>query len=376
MPGRQTAEEVRLLAPRYGRVGAAATPLTEDQRAAWRRYFEALESGALTRLDHGACPQCGAEERRIIAETDRYGDAVRTALCKGCGLIYSTNPFDAASTVGFYRDHYRALYTKSEDRRAAVTSMFAKTLASADKAKRLADHLGLVPGRDRIVEIGAGAGWNLAPYAAAGFQTIGLDYDAELAELGGARGIEMIDLGDRTPADVIREPVSMIILQEVLEHTIDPFETLCEINDLLTPNGVLYLTVPSFEELPFGAANGRLLGLLQNAHNFLFDQWTLTAYLRQAGFEPLIVRSELRVVARKIGAPKRAPTPIPGNFTRAARRLWWSERVLQYYWRGLALAARLVGGGKSMYYRIKGAHRQLLSPRRRREIAEQRTIGC
>lgn len=348
-------------------------PLTGSQKKAWSDYFAALEVGEIKRLNLESCPVCKSRGRSIIAEKDRFGDGVISALCKGCGLIYSVNPFDAQSTAIFYRDHYRGLYTKSTSNAHAVEQSFRKWLSLAAELQKLCDFIGLDKEKDIVVETGTGAGWFLAPFAEQGFKTIGFDYDEDLLELGRARNLDLYNLTNTQIENVVTK-CSLFVLREVLEHSSDPFEMLAEANGYLKDGGYIYLTVPSFNEIFFGYSSGQLLGALQNAHNFLFDRPVLLSLLEQAGFEPVIARCDLRVVARKARPPVRRPVPIPGNYRRNLLVLIVCEKVLQLYWRGLAKCLRFLGNEKEKYAKVRQWHRYLFSPTRRREIRQQRYV--
>ena len=136
---------------------------------------------------------------------------------------------------------------------------------------------------------------------------------------------------------------------------------------MLADGGYLYLTVPSLDELPFGYGDGRLLGLLQNAHNLLFDRKTLTAYLAQGGFEIVAIRRNLRVLAKKVGEPHRAPWKDAAHARRNLRLVRNSERFYQYFWRGLRKICRIAGLSKDTYFRVTQAIGCLVSSESRAE---------
>src|ERR1041385_5573814 len=51
-----------------------------------------------------SCNVCGSPRNVIVAERDRYGLPLRTAMCVHCGLIYLVDRFSAAGYGRFYRD--------------------------------------------------------------------------------------------------------------------------------------------------------------------------------------------------------------------------------------------------------------------------------
>ena len=363
-----------LLSRQYRNNGDRLTTLTDKQSLAWSRYFKDLESGVLHRQILSNCPQCRSDEPTIIAEKDRYGDNVITAVCKGCGLVYTLNQFDAESTHKFYRDYYRDLYTKSSSIAAAFENMKRSANNSQKDCEKFLNYLGLTPKADLIVELGCGGGWNLLPFQACGFNVIGFDYNEDLLACGRQEGLNLKNLNHVNASDVI-DKASLIIIQEVLEHTLDPFELLSEINGHLRLGGYVFITVPPLEEIPYGYASGRLLGILQNAHNFLFDRATMRAYLEQAGFDVVFLRHDLRALAKKTRIPSRNPAKIPGNYERNMSILTLSENWLQWYWRSIGKGLSLAGRDKAEYKAITRWHKRYFSPARRREIVSAFETG-
>ena len=58
----------------------------------------------------GSCNLCGREDFEQFAERDRYGLAVKTVRCKGCGLVFINPRMTAAGYRRFYADgYYRTL---------------------------------------------------------------------------------------------------------------------------------------------------------------------------------------------------------------------------------------------------------------------------
>ena len=356
-----------LLGPIYAATGRATTPLSTSQKDAWECYFKACESGILTRMLVEQCPQCRTSERTLVAQTDRYGDRFDTVLCDGCGLIYTANPFDVESTGRFYRDYYRSLYSKEGSRLQAVERMFAVNREKAAASLRMLTYLGLRKGEDLILDIGGGAGWFLHPLMEQGYAVHGADYDAELIEIARSYGIAFTDIGDVGFAGLKDLKPKLIVLREVLEHPLDPFQQLADVNALLPMGGYLYLTVPPLDELPYGYGDGRLIGLLQNAHNFLFDTKVLQSYLHQAGFSIIACRRNLRILVQKTAVPRRSPCLIPGNAARNLALLKRCETRTQYIWRGLSKFMRVLKIPKQDQYYIKALLLRIVSSTARRE---------
>ena len=90
-----------------------------------------------------------------------------------------------------------------------------------------------------VVEIGVGAGWNLAALPAA--RKIGVDVAEFLGENLRARGIEFHE-STKALSDGLAD---VVICHHMLEHALNPPEVLAEAHRLLKPGGRLLLNVPS-----------------------------------------------------------------------------------------------------------------------------------
>lgn len=107
------------------------------------------------------------------------------------------------------------------------------------RAEKLQPHIAET---DRVFELGAGAGWNLAELRCR--EKIGQDVSAFLREEVERRGIRFVD----SPADVPEASMDAVICHHVLEHVPNPPEALAEMRRLLRPGGKLLLFVPFEKE--------------------------------------------------------------------------------------------------------------------------------
>jgi SAM-dependent methyltransferase len=348
-----------LLSSAYRNDGRPLSPQSSPKAAAWRGYFDALQTGRLKKVVLPCCPVCLAEQRSLIAEKDRFGDAVATVLCHGCGILYTANPLDAESTAQFYQHHYRDLYGGLSPAQAFDLREKSRAIRR-EQAERLLRRIGFDRQTDVVLEFGCGGGWNLLPFLDLGVRAIGFDYSEDFLAEGRRRGLELYNLASVKPAEVAPRG-RLVLYKEVLEHTQDPAAALAELAGHTAEGGYLYLTVPSMDDIAFGASGGRLLGTLQNAHNFLFDRRVLAKLLEQAGYAVDYMDEALITLARKTGSHAAAALRDEAAATRNLALLRRGEHLLQYYWRGLAWLARRLGGS-GLARRIVSWHKQALLP--------------
>lgn len=247
--------------------------LTPSQRQVRDAFNTALANGSIA-TENVAC-LCGSHSLDVVAEEDRYGIRLPTSICRECGLIQSNPRLTATAYEEFYSGGtYRILYDGStyvENYDAAfVSSRGARIRAAVEAA------LGRpIDTSDRVLEIGAGGGWNLVAFRDAGAKVIGYDYSPDLVALGRAHGIPM-EQGSTSEIVSARGSYNIIVLSHVLEHFLDPVAELRRIREVVEPGGRLYVGVPA-TDYPFQ-------GLLQNAHTYYFTDATLRHYLGRAGW--------------------------------------------------------------------------------------------
>lgn len=146
----------------------------------------------------------------------------------------------------------------------------------------------------RLLEIGCGEGWFLSAAAAAGYAVQGLDFSQaglaafhpqllDRARFGDAFEIldGLIEAGER---------VDVCVMEHVLEHVVDPEALLRRLPRLLTPGGVVAITVPNdFSPLQLAAraagAVERDFWLAPPQHLNYFNAASLQPFLARLGFQ-------------------------------------------------------------------------------------------
>ena len=218
---------------------------------------------------------CGSDNFDLVASVDRYSFHQQTVLCRDCGLILSNPRLDTLSCEKFYQtDLYRMVYDDSD-------------LATLSKAEHFESRVGMqvfdtvskfrkIDERTRVLDLGAGGGWNLVPFIKAGAEVSGLDYSPALVEIGRRHGIAMQQGGLNDIAGMY----DVIILNHVLEHFREPIAALRVINHSLREEGLIYIGVPDIRNFS--------MGQLQNAHNYYFTPRTLIHYCALSGLQPLL----------------------------------------------------------------------------------------
>jgi 2-polyprenyl-3-methyl-5-hydroxy-6-metoxy-1,4-benzoquinol methylase len=267
--------------------------------------------------------------------TRRFG-LVRCTAC-GCYRIDPPPVSGEKESADFYTDYYaRGQFAETEEvlpepDRPTRSSRFWRVVERYAPLER--------PG-ERVADIGSGEGGLCSELRAAGWRSI-IGFDLSRTRVMRARrrhpGIEFQD--QPFPGSSLREgSLDLVIMDNVIEHVIDPPEILRTIAKYLKPGGRLVLITPNMLSGQF-----RLLGrrwtpeLSPHAHIFLFTPESMNELMTTCGYAveaegnyqlaPLRIRDMVRQFLR-------------GDFKEA---LWHAMQEVG------ATYARIIGSGPMLF---------------------------
>ena len=243
--------------------------LSEQQRKAILLFNKRIASAEVG-LETVPC-LCGGEDFDLIASYDRYSMIQNTVLCRGCGLILSNPRLTNEEYVRFYKtDIYRKIYESYnylEIYRQKYKTSTARHIFDSIVAIRKIGQI------HKVMEFGAGGGWNLIPFKEKGISVTGYDYSSSLVSLGREYGLNLLQ-GEISDID---GSYDVIILNHVLEHLTDIKASVKKLKQHLNPGGILYIAVPNIKNFS--------MGHFQIAHTYYFSLSTLQYYMSQCGLK-------------------------------------------------------------------------------------------
>jgi SAM-dependent methyltransferase len=197
------------------------------------------------------CPICLQPPTRFLGmrggefHRQGLGCAAKIWRCSGCGLIFP-NPMPVPrSTAAQHYDVSADDYFEHHD--------LGRKEASSQQ--RLADAERLLPGKGRLLDIGAGRGELLREALHQGWEAVGVEPSPRFAEYAARySGAEVKPLKLKQ-CDFYDASFDVVILAAVLEHLYDPVEVVQEIVRILKPGGLLFLDVPNEVGLYFQLGN-------------------------------------------------------------------------------------------------------------------------
>ncbi|MEO8302239.1 MAG: methyltransferase domain-containing protein [Rhizomicrobium sp.] len=236
----------------------------------------------------GHCALCKGHDREIV-QTQSLALLNRDepcqidfSVCRGCGHLQQWPP--VAPDLMAY--HYRtfAAYEVFGD---AAQLRAAAPARHAQRFLALVADIGIAPGH--AYEVGCASAAMLHQFRSRGWQVRGCDPSpSAVSQAGTIFGID-VDLGDEETAICGQTNLDLILVCHVLEHLYDPPAALGRFHAALAPDGHLVLEVPCAV-----APDSLPPGWFTFEHLHYYQPAVLEGLLRNAGFEPVETRIEMR----------------------------------------------------------------------------------
>jgi len=236
------------------------------------------------------CAICHAMDFDQIANVDRYGFRYKPGICKNCGNVQQIEYYKPEILNKFYTDYYSSIY-RSEMK---LEQTYERQQRKGKEILKYCEDV--VPSEGKVLDIGCSAGGVLSIFKDAGYQAVGCDYDEAYLDFGRAKGLDLCSGGvDQIPAC---SSYDLIILRHVLEHITNPADYLKQIKNLLSPQGKIYIEVPSIENVCDGGYNYNLNTYFQNAHFIHFTQKTMKNLMSLTGFKMVKINRYIKVIVK------------------------------------------------------------------------------
>ncbi|MFA6429362.1 MAG: class I SAM-dependent methyltransferase [Patescibacteria group bacterium] len=230
-------------------------------------------------------------------------------LCRDCGMVFSAPRPPARVYEDFYRHEYTsAVYGLSDDPKK-IQEIFAW------RTRRSLEKIGYFPKLWKkgmnVLEVGAGIGaFLMALRKRFGCRVFAVEPAPSFVALGRAQG--KLLYAPSTFEEFLRKPPTAfprkydaIVLDQMLEHALDPVTFLMALQSLLKPEGFLFISVPNI-----AAPKDQRASFFIFEHVSSFSPYPLATLLLRCGYKVVGMHAEAPGSLQIVAAPFRSTRPM------------------------------------------------------------------
>lgn len=217
------------------------------------------------------CNLCGNRHVEVLATRGRDGEALRTVICRTCGLVWS-DPFPM-DVREYYRKDYRLSYKGTYEPKKK--HIWRAAGVAINRFNKIRSHL---QGRATMLDVGSGGGEFLYLMQSCGMVARGIEPNEGYGEYSRREYGLDVSIGFAQNHDYPPGSFDLVTMWHVLEHTDDPVAVLRKIRGWLKDDGMLVVEVPNVEavcQMPKSTFHA--------AHLFNFNHVTLAGVAARAG---------------------------------------------------------------------------------------------
>ena len=237
-------------------------------------------------LESICCPICGNGELHRVSEKGQFRLPCYVAICPSDGLVFLSPRWSKERYMHFYQSEYDSYYRPS----VLTTETDSQKYVVVRKICSRLETLNLIEDRKSALDIGAGMGWSLQWLSRnyPGFQRLAAIESSGhcITNLQDVVGVSVIanDVDD----DWKSTGYDLVIMRHVLEHFMNPIETLNKVAENLSENGIVYIAVPDMMN-PKGSLRD---DWFRSVHTFYFSETTLCSIASIANLQLIEIKSE------------------------------------------------------------------------------------
>jgi SAM-dependent methyltransferase len=195
-----------------------------------------MKDATLDNLTAKICPLCGSSNNQIVIQLGKY-----TILrCKSCTNAWTYPP---CQPQDYENEYFGKDNVPGADRKVRRTASELPRQWQKQLRLFLRICLQFCPPGGRVLDIGCGDGLVVEMLMKHGLRCEGIEPSREATELAIAAGLPVVRGSFPHPA--VQGPFDLVLMTHVLEHILDPKQTL-RLLAPLAPNGYLVLTQTNY----------------------------------------------------------------------------------------------------------------------------------
>lgn len=194
------------------------------------------------------CPICQqsiniSQRHQLTVFDDRYGypGQFKIALCSSCHHRFIANPITSSQEITkLYSEYYPRSTFNIDDYKPHQEIKGLKAWLNGQYSSAFR----WVPRNVTVLDIGCGFGESLGYYQSRNCDAYGVEIDSNITRVAEKFGYKVhVGLFDPTLyPDIFFDYVTM---DQVIEHNVDPIQTLKDVAQILRPNGIAILSTPN-----------------------------------------------------------------------------------------------------------------------------------
>lgn len=213
---------------------------------------------------------------------DRYGypGIFQLKKCTNCGHIYLLQHHSEADLKRLYTNYYPRKHYSIND---SVGLTYNKCFSSWLNGERRSAYT-YIPPNVRVLDIGCGFGQSLGYHKSRGCEVYGVEADENIKRVAEHFGYDVkagvFDANDYKP-----EYFDYVTMDQVIEHMVNPIETLIGIERILKPGGYVILSTPNPYSWGAKLFGKKWINWHTPYHLHFFSRKSLNAAMNKAGLE-------------------------------------------------------------------------------------------
>ena len=258
-----------------------------------------LNGDSKIKFDRISCLNCGSENHMNLFTNDRYGFNLTQVLCNNCGLMFINPMMTQKSSDYLYNsDLYRNILHPEELEKTSTEdweqwNKLNESLKAGQDPNKVFEGYNKDPQASfaiinslnikyqTVCDVGSGNGHNVRLFQSIGKEACGYEPSKHFSNYGKKKGLNIIN----GFADDIKGEYDLVLMIHVLEHLINPKETIEKIKKHVKK----YL----FIEVPVSVDKFQCF---QYSHTYYFSLNTLSQIITKCGFKRIHIHHKLRSV--------------------------------------------------------------------------------
>ena len=214
------------------------------------------------------CPVCGFNKSINLENYQKH----YLSKCLKCSLVFSNKKPTKKELDLVYSNYNYEIDSPTEFSLLKIRET-TKNLFSLNNPKN-------------VLDVGCGEALFLDEFKKLGCETFATEYDSRLSEIASRKGHSVVDMG-LYPNFKNDTKIDMIIFTEVIEHITEQRKCLSHFFDILSDDGIIYITTPNFSSLERRIFRDKWQYICYPEHLCYFTVKSLDECMRRFGFKKI-----------------------------------------------------------------------------------------